>query len=120
MGVLLEIMGYIFVEFLFNQITLRAYKTVLRTIKYLKQTIFGSDNSTKNQEAEIESEFLYRIVRLKEGLNPKLPEGSEGTVLHVLAPENYLVEFLEENGNTITYENEIVFMVVHDQIEFVD
>jgi hypothetical protein len=59
---------------------------------------------------------LYDIVELLEDLNPKIVREMQGTVIAKYYDNIFEVEFVDANGYTIGYMDQLTFKVTRGQI----
>lgn len=72
-----EIIGRIFVEFIFEGIILGVYKLYKKTVKFIRINIFGFKPKPIDPKKALEKKLLYKKIELTENLNSELKSGQK-------------------------------------------
>jgi hypothetical protein len=59
----------------------------------------------------------YDIVELIEDLNPKILKGFKGTILEKYSDNQFEIEFVNEDGSNVLYNDQFTFTVTAKQIK---
>ncbi|MBC3759306.1 hypothetical protein H7U19_12885 [Hyunsoonleella sp. SJ7] len=115
--IVLEILGRIFIEFLFEGIILGIYRLLKKFFELIKIRLFGFEKKTLHRKKILEQKLLYKEIELLENVNPNLKYGQKGVILEIIDKENVFAEFLDANGKQIEFENKIVFSIKMNQFK---
>ena len=116
--IILEILGEIFIEIIFEGIILRLFKLFSKGYDRLVRFIFGTKKELTSFQ-KTEKKILYKKFILTETQNPLIEKGMKGVVLEVIDNENVYAEFLNENGKQIEYQNELAFKIPIKKLKLV-
>ncbi|WP_297814478.1 hypothetical protein [uncultured Polaribacter sp.] len=108
---LLEIIGRIFVKFIFEGIIKGVFKMLKKLIEFIRVNIFGFKAKPIKPEEILEKKILYKKIELTENLNDKLKIGQKGDVLEIINKDKVFAEFYDSKGKQIEYRNKLVFEV---------
>ena len=106
-----EIIGRIFVEFIFHGIILGIYRLFKKGIEFIRVKIFGLKAKPIKPKKALEKKLLYKNIELTENLNSELKVGQKGVILEVIDKNKVFAEFYDRNGKQIEFSNELVFEI---------
>ena len=106
-----EIIGRIFVEFIFHGIILGIYRLFKKGIEFIRVKIFGLKAKPIKPKKALEKKLLYKNIELTENLNSELKDGQKGVILEVIDKNKVFAEFYDRNGKQIELNNELVFEI---------
>jgi|TARA_B110000967_G_C18462570_1_gene353408 hypothetical protein len=106
-----EIIGRIFVEFIFHGIILGIYRLFKKGIEFIRVKIFGLKAKPIKPKKALEKKLLYKNIELTENLNSELKVGQKGVILEVIDKNKVFAEFYDRNGKQIELNNELVFEI---------
>ena len=106
-----EIIGRIFVEFIFHGIILGIYRLFKKGIEFIRVKIFGVKAKPIKPKKALEKKLLYKNIELTENLNSELKVGQKGVILEVIDKNKVFAEFYDRNGKQIELNNELVFEI---------
>ena len=108
--IILEFLGKIFIQILFEGIILEFFRLIGKGFNRLYKLIFGKKKLVDPIKI-LEKEYLYKKIELTDNLNPELKSGQKGVVLEIIDKEKVFAEFYDEKGKQIEWNNEIVFEI---------
>jgi hypothetical protein len=108
---LVELIGRIFVKFIFEGIIIGIYKLFKKCIEFIRVKVFGLKAKPIKQEKILEKELLYKNIELTENLNNDLKIGQKGAILEIINKNKVFAEFYGKNGKQIELNNELVFEI---------
>jgi len=114
--IILEILGKIFVEVLFEGILLGFWKIIGKGWNKLGEIIFGNKKPVDPIKV-LEKKYLYKKIELTDDLNSKLKSGQKGAVLEIINRDKVFAEFYDGKGNQIEWNNELVFEIGMNQFK---
>ena len=106
-----EIIGRIFVEFIFQGIILGIYRLFKKAVEFVRVNIFGFKAKPIKPKKALEKKLLYKNIELTENLNSELKSGQKGAILEVINKDKVFAEFYDRNGKQIELNNELVFEI---------
>lgn len=106
-----EIIGRIFVEFIFEGIILGIYRLWKKAIEFICVNIFGFKPKPIDPKKALEKKLLYKKIELTENPNSELKSGQKGAILEVINKDKVFAEFYDRNGKQIELNNELVFEI---------
>ena len=106
-----EIIGRIFVEFIFEGIILGIYRLWKKAVEFIRVNIFGFKPKPIDPKKALEKKLLYKKIELTENLNSELKSGQKGAILEVINKDKVFAEFYDRNGKQIELNNELVFEI---------
>lgn len=112
-----EIIGRIFVEFIFHGIILGIYRLYKKTVEFIRVNVFGFKAKPIEPKKALEKKLLYKKIELTENLNSELKAGQKGAILEVIDKDKVFVEFYDRNGKQIELNNELVFEIGINQFK---
>jgi len=112
-----EIIGRIFVEFIFHGIILGIYRLLKKGVEFIRVKIFGLKAKPIKPKKALEKKLLYKNIELTENLNSELKSGQKGAVLEVINKDKVFAEFYDRNGKQIELNNELVFEIGINQFK---
>ena len=112
----LEILGEIFVEFLFKGVILGFFRLIGKGIDSLKATLFGIKKPLDPIKT-LEKKYLYKEIELTGNLNPNLISGLKGIVLEVIDKDKVFAEFYDLKGKQIEWNDDLVFEIGMEQFK---
>ena len=115
--VLGEIIGRIFVEFIFEGIILGIYRLWKKAVEFIRVNIFGFKPKPIDPKKALEKKLLYKKIELTENLNSELKSGQKGAILEVINKDKVFAEFYDRNGKQIELNNELVFEIGINQFK---
>ena len=108
---LIELIGRIFVEFIFEGIIIGIYKLFKKCVEFIRVKVFGLKAKSVKQEKKLEKKLLYKNIELTENLNNELKIGQKGTILEIINKNKFFAEFYDKDGKQIELNNELVFEI---------
>ena len=112
-----EIIGRIFVEFIFEGIILGIYRLWKKAVEFIRVNIFGFKPKPIDPKKALEKKLLYKKIELTENLNSELKSGQKGAILEVINKNKVFAEFYDGNGKQIELNNELVFEIGINQFK---
>jgi len=77
-GILDEIIGRIFVEFIFRGIILGIYRLFKKVVEFIRVKIFKFKEKPIEPKKVFERKLLYKNIKLTENINPNVIIGMNG------------------------------------------
>lgn len=114
--IILEILGRIFIEILFEGVILGFFRLIRKGSIKLGELFSGTEKSTNPIKA-LEKKYLYKKIELTESLNEQLKLGQNGAVLEIIAEDKLFAEFYDIDGKQIEWNNESVFEIGMEQFK---
>lgn len=108
---LVEIIGRIFVEFIFEGIIIGIYKLFKKCIEFIRVKVFGLKAKPEKKGKVLENKLLYKNIELTENLNSELKIGQKGTILEIINKNKVFAEFYDLKGKQIEVNNKLVFEI---------
>ncbi|MHB0756859.1 hypothetical protein [Polaribacter sp. M15] len=108
---LVEIIGRIFVEFIFEGIIIGIYKLFKKCIEFIRVKVFGLKAKPEKKLKVLENKLLYKNIELTENLNSELKIGQKGTILEIINKNKVFAEFYDLKGKQIEVNNKLVFEI---------
>jgi len=109
--IVVEIIGRILVEFIFEGIILGIYRIFKKGIEFIRVKVFGFKAKPIKPKKALEKKLLYKNIELTENLNSELKAGQKGAILEVIDDNKVFAEFYNSNGKQIELKNELVFEI---------
>jgi hypothetical protein len=106
-----EIIGRIFVEFIFQGIILGIYRLFKKGVEFIRVNVFGLQAKPIKPKKVLDKKLLYKNIELTENLNSDLKVGQKGAILEVIDKSKVFAEFYDGNGKQIELNNELVFEI---------
>ena len=106
-----EIIGRIFVDFIFHGIILGIYRLFKKGFEFIRVKVFGLKAKPIKPKKVLEKKLLYKNIELTENLNSDLKVGQKGAILEVIDKNKVFAEFYDRNGKQIELNNELVFEI---------
>jgi hypothetical protein len=106
-----EIIGRIFVEFIFHGIILGIYRLFKKAVEFIRVKVFRFKAKPIEPKKTLDKKLLYKKIELTENLNSELKSGQKGAVLEVITKDKVFAEFYDRNGKQIELNNELVFEI---------
>lgn len=112
--IILEILGKIFIELLFEGIVLGLFRLIRKGFTKLIEFLSGTKKSIDPIKT-LERKYLYKKIELTENLNDKLKSGQKGTVIEIINEHKVFAEFYDNKGQLIEWDNELAFKIKIEQ-----
>jgi hypothetical protein len=106
-----EIIGRIFVEFIFHGIILGIYRLFKKSVEFIRVKIFGLKAKPIKPKKALDKKLLYKNIELTENLNSELKVGQKGAILEIIDKNKVFAEFYDRNGKQIELNDELVFEI---------
>ena len=112
--IIIEILGKIFIEILFEGIILGFFKLIGKGFNKLGELFSGTEKPIDPIKT-LEKKYLYKKIELTDNLNEELKLGQNGAVLEIIDKNKVFAEFYDKKGKQIEWNNELVFEIGMNQ-----
>ncbi|WP_136467976.1 hypothetical protein [Flagellimonas onchidii] len=112
--IILEILGRIFIEILWEGIIYGFFNLIGKGFSKLKELITGVKKPDNPIEV-LEKKYLYKIIELTDNVNSKLKVGQRGAVMEIIDESKVFAEFYDQKGNLIEWDDELAFEIGMEQ-----
>lgn len=114
--IILEILGKIFIQILFEGIILGFFRLIGKGFNKLGDLFSGTEKPIDAIKV-LEKKYLYKKIELTENLNEELKSGRKGAVMEIIDKEKVYAEFYDGKGKQIEWNNELVFEIGMNQFK---